>query len=252
MAMLIFIDVSGRRVSEHSGYRVTLKFGQLKWCCYTADMAGAGLRERKKQQTRLRIRQAAMELFAARGFDAVPVAEIAEAAEVSEATIFNYFPTKEDLVYGGMEAFEESLVAAVRARPAGTTTVEAFRAAVLQRRGALADPDPAGIAQLAVVARVIAASPALQAREHRIVDRTTQALAEIVARERRARAGDVRPWVIANALMGVNRAMTRTIQADAIAGRSPAAIARHALAEGRRGFRVLQHGLGDGGEPAHR
>ena len=209
---------------------------------------GAGLRERKKERTRLRIRQVAFELFASRGFDAVPVAEIAQNAEVSEATVFNYFPTKEDLVYGAMEAFEERLVQAVRSRPAGTTTYEAFRDVVLRRRGALADPDPAAMAQLATVARVIAGSPTLQAREQRIVDQTTRSLAEIIAEERHARVGDVRPWVIANALMGVNRAMTRTIQADAIAGRSAAAIARHVLAEGRRAFEVLHEGLDDSGQ----
>jgi hypothetical protein len=144
-----------------------------------------------------------------------------------------------------MEAFEDSLVQAVRTRPAGTTASEAFRDFVLQRRGALADPDPTAMARLATVGRLIAGSSTLQAREHLIVDRTTRALAEIIADERHASAGDVRPWVIANALIGVNQAMTRTIQADAMAGRSAAATARHALAEGRRAFEVLSRGIGD-------
>src|SRR5215213_6842530 len=98
-----------------------------------------GLRERKKQQTRQRIQEGAIELFAARGFDKVPVAEIARAADVSEATVFNYFPTKEDLVYEGMEAFENALIDAVRDRPDGTSVLSAYRDFVLQPRGALAD-----------------------------------------------------------------------------------------------------------------
>lgn len=57
-----------------------------------------GLRERKKQRTRELIAETARRLFSARGFDRVTVAEIARAAEVSEQTVFNYFPTKEDLV----------------------------------------------------------------------------------------------------------------------------------------------------------
>ena len=48
-----------------------------------------------------------MRLFLERGFDQVSVAEVARAADVSEATVFNYFPTKEDLVYERMDAFEQ-------------------------------------------------------------------------------------------------------------------------------------------------
>ena len=78
-----------------------------------------GLRERKKQQTRELIAGTARELFAERGFDAVTVAEIARAADVAEATVFNYFPTKEDLFYSRLEAFEEELLEAVRRARAG-------------------------------------------------------------------------------------------------------------------------------------
>jgi AcrR family transcriptional regulator len=202
-----------------------------------------GLRERKKQQTRRRIIDTALELFAERGFDGVPVAEIARAAEVSEATVFNYFPTKENLVYDGMEAFEQLLLEAVRDRPAGTTVLGAFRDYVLQPRAALATDDPAMIERIATAARIIADSAALQTREQQIVDRSTHALAEIVAKERGAGRQDIRPWVIANALMGINRAMTRATHQYAKEGRSGRAIARTVLAQGRRAFDTLENGL---------
>src|SRR5919198_2957348 len=92
-----------------------------------------GLRERKKQQTRSAIAAAAMELFGERGFDAVSVAEVARAADVSVATVFNYFPTKEDLVYDRMEAFEEALLAAIRERAAGESVLAAFGRFILER-----------------------------------------------------------------------------------------------------------------------
>ena len=99
---------------------VTINLGLLNLFGYDFAVADAiGLRERKKQQTRQQIYEAARKLFETRGFDRVSVAEVARAADVSEVTVFNYFPTKEDLLYGGMEFFEEQLIEAVRIRPKG-------------------------------------------------------------------------------------------------------------------------------------
>src|SRR5207244_2056039 len=81
----------------------------------------------KKQQTRQAIFDSARRLFAGRRFEDVTVAEIARAANVSEVTVFNYFPTKEDLFYGGMQFFEEDLLEAVRTRPRGESTIQALR-----------------------------------------------------------------------------------------------------------------------------
>ena len=58
-----------------------------------------------------------MGLFAVRGFDAVTVAEVAQAAEVSVTTVFNYFPTKEDLFYDRQDEVIEHLSRVVSARP---------------------------------------------------------------------------------------------------------------------------------------
>ena len=87
---------------------------------------GLGLRERKKQQTRQLIADTARRLFAERGFDAVTVAEIARAAEVAEKTVFNYFPTKEDLFYRRLEGFEDELLDAIRQREPGESVLAAL------------------------------------------------------------------------------------------------------------------------------
>src|SRR6266536_6662243 len=93
----------------------------------SAESPQVGLRERKKQQTRELIAQTARRLFAERGFERVTVAEVARAADVSEQTVFNHFPTKEDLVYWRLGSFEEEMLATIRERPAGEPVLAAFR-----------------------------------------------------------------------------------------------------------------------------
>ena len=132
---------------------------------------GPGLRERKKQETRSLIADAAGRLFAERGFDAVTVAEIAREANVSEATVFNYFPAKEDLFYSRLEAFEEELLEAIRQRQPGESVLAAFRGFLLKQRGVLAKKATEGhdeaTKQVRTITRVITESPALLAREGR-------------------------------------------------------------------------------------
>jgi AcrR family transcriptional regulator len=86
-----------------------------------------GLRETKKAETRREIADTAMRLFVQRGFDHVTVAEVAAAARVSEKTVFNYFPTKEDLFFDEVPEREAALVAAIRDRSPGESIVAALR-----------------------------------------------------------------------------------------------------------------------------
>src|SRR5437899_2562821 len=111
-----------------------------------------GLRERKKQQTRLQIAETARRLFPERGFDAVTVADVAREADVSAGTVFNYFPSKEDLFYSGMDVFEERLIHAVRDRPDGESVLAAFRRVVLDGIPQLARNDTAEL--IAEAARI--------------------------------------------------------------------------------------------------
>ncbi|GAB3445416.1 TetR family transcriptional regulator [Actinophytocola sediminis] len=169
------------------------------------------------------------------------MSEVALEAEVSEATVFNYFATKEDLVYDGMADFADGLVEALRTRPAEESLLAAFRAYVLRPHG-LAEGDQV-VARIAQGARIVADSPTLRARERQEFDRATRALAELIATENGTRANDVEPWVIANALMGVNRVLTELVHRQALAGHSGKRIARDVLAQGRRALDVLEEGL---------
>src|ERR1700745_973601 len=102
-----------------------------------------GLRELKKEQTRQLIADTAWRLFADRGFDQVTVAEIAREAQVAEATVFNYFRTKEDLFYSRFEAFSARPAHALRDRDIGEPALAAFRRALLEEGGLLGQVEAA-------------------------------------------------------------------------------------------------------------
>ena len=139
-----------------------------------------GLRERKKQQTRQQIAEAARRLFGQRGFEHVTVAEIARAADVSTQTVFNYFPTKEDLVYWRLESFEDELLTTLRERAPGETVLAAFGRFVRAPRGMLGDYDAAAQERLAALTRMIVASPSLLAREQQAAERQDELAASDV------------------------------------------------------------------------
>jgi AcrR family transcriptional regulator len=203
-----------------------------------------GLRELKKQRTRQLIADTAWRLFAERGFDQVPVAQIAKQAEVSDATVFNYFQTKEDLVFHRMEAFEQELLDAIRDRDPDESIVKAFGRFVLKPRGFLASNDPGATDGMRAAARVITGSPALLAREREILESYTNTLASFIADEQGMAAEDVEPWVIANALVGLHRALIGYAHRQALAGVENPRIARNLRNHGKRALAILEQGLG--------
>ena len=86
-----------------------------------------GLRETKKLATRQQIAEVAMRLFVERGFDRVTVAEVAAEAGVSEKTVFNYFPTKEDLFFDEVPERARRIAEAIRSRPDGESIIATLR-----------------------------------------------------------------------------------------------------------------------------
>src|SRR4051812_37350957 len=92
----------------------------------------AGLRERKKQQTREAIVREALRLFRKQGFEATTIADIAEAAEISPRTFFSYFDTKEAVVFHDFDELRERLSSHLDERPDGSTTFDALRAWVVE------------------------------------------------------------------------------------------------------------------------
>jgi AcrR family transcriptional regulator len=208
------------------------------------DVPSLGLRERKKQQTRQLIAETARRLFAERSFEAVTVAEIARAAEVSEQTVFNYFATKEDLVYWQLGAFEEELLSTIRQRPTGESALAAFRRFLLGQRGLLGRVDEAARRQLGAITRVIAESPALRAREQQILAGYTASLARLLAEETGAPADDMEAAVAATAMMGVHRGVIEYARERVLAGERHTGLAREIRTRVDRGCGLLEQGLG--------
>jgi AcrR family transcriptional regulator len=211
-----------------------------------------GLRERKKQRTRQLIADTARRLFAERGFEAVPVSEIAREAEVSEATVFNYFPTKEDLFYHGLEAFEEELLANIGDRAPGESVISAFGRFVTVPRGLLAARDPEQVEHLAAITRTITESPALLAREQQIYAKYTHALAQLLASETGASPGDLEPWVVARTLVGLHQGLVDYSRREIIGGARNPTLARRVRRQAERALELLANGLAGYGTRAER
>ncbi len=196
-----------------------------------------GLRQRKKQQTRELIAEMARRRFAEDGFERVTVAEIAREAQVSEKTVFNYFPTKEDLVYWRLESFEQELLGTIRERGEGESVLDAFGRFVRAPRGMLGEVDEETREQLAALTRTIAASPALLARERQIFEGYTRSLAELIPGE------GIEPWVTASALMGVHRALVDFARRRVLEGARHPELADEIRVEADRALALLERGL---------
>jgi AcrR family transcriptional regulator len=195
----------------------------------------AGLRERKKEQTRQRIAAVALRLFAERGFDAVTVNEIAEAAEVAKATLFSYFPTKESLVLHG--AGGDDLAGITARRPPGQTFLEALRAHY--RALAAVQVPAAELGALVTRVRVIWDSPALQGAANALLYQQRQELARVLAGEYGETAAGLMAAQVAASVLTLQESYFRSL-ADGASAQD----AQRALAKGvELAFDLLEHGL---------
>jgi AcrR family transcriptional regulator len=194
------------------------------------------------------ISDTAWRLFTDRGFDQVSVAEVAREARVAEATVYNYFRTKEDLFYWRLEAFGTRLAEAVSNRPPGESAVAAFRRALLANGGLLAQAeagDPQALDRLRTVNQVITASPALLAREQQALNRAEITLADLLAADIGAPQGDLCPRVAANALIGVHRALLDYVRHRVQSDEVPADLAAEVRKLTTEGVELLAKGLRD-------
>jgi AcrR family transcriptional regulator len=196
-----------------------------------------GLRELKKLHTRQEIADRAMQLFARRGFDHVTVAEVAEAANVSEKTVYNYFPTKEDLFFDEVPEREAALVAAITGRRKGESILQALRRLQATECPRLCSPG------FATFARIIEESTALKAKELEVMSRFVQVLTETLQAELALDERDAR--LAAGLLVSVHRQLFRAARKQALAGKHGPTATRRLRADLDRAYHLLEHGLGE-------
>jgi AcrR family transcriptional regulator len=180
-----------------------------------------GLRERKKVATRLALHRAALELVTDRGLDAVTVDDIAERADVSPRTFFNYFPSKVDAVIGMDPDEPDRLVEAFTARPATESPVQALHEVQRERAVAMA-ADP-GLWQLRL--QVIGTHPVLVQRLMSAFAESERLLAEAVAERTGTRvADDVYPTLLASVQACVLRTALHRWHASGFSASPPALV----------------------------
>lgn len=183
-------------------------------------------RASRKRRTRTRIADAAMRLFREHGFDKVTVAQVAATADVSEKTVYNYFPTKAGLFFDEGDDLLAELLHAVGTRATGESALTAVRGFVAGMPEWAADRRPARPGKL--FRDLIADSPALQAHRRWMFARYETELAALPVEQTRSPPGAVEPFVVAVALVGVLRAAFEVRGGDA-----------------DRSLDLLAHGLGD-------
>ncbi|MBL1067411.1 TetR/AcrR family transcriptional regulator [Streptomyces sp. 7-21] len=202
-----------------------------------------GLRERKKRRTREAISRAAFALFRESGFDAVAVADIAAAAEVSKPTVFAYFPTKEDLVLRRFLSDELGPAQAVRDRPDGLSPLAALRQSFLDRLAArepltgLSDaPDAVTFHELLYTTPSVMARLTVYMRDQE----------RLLAGELRA-AGqapdDLAAWLLASQVFGIQRVLSEHNAQQIRAGRSAESVYPEAVERARTAYDLIEKGL---------
>jgi AcrR family transcriptional regulator len=169
----------------------------------THDADQPGLRERKKARTRASIREHALRLFREQGYAATRVEQIAEAAEVSPATFYRYFPTKEDVVL--QDDFDVITLEALEAQPPGLSPLTAVRAAVAAVRAGLTQEERERFQQATELTMAV---PEIRARALDEFARSIDVMASVLAKRSGRNPDDVAVRALAGATFGVILATT--------------------------------------------
>lgn len=166
------------------------------------------LRERKRQELRERLSALAFELCVQHGFDGVRIADIAAAANVSEKTVFNHFPTKEDLLLPGAESLERGLVAAVAQRDAAESLLTAARRYIFEAAERMA---ALPYARRKAFENLVRSAPSLRQRLRGVSLQVEDELTAVISKQTSASDDDPTPRLVAVAMGALLRLAYGTV-----------------------------------------
>ncbi|WP_165422815.1 TetR family transcriptional regulator [Ktedonosporobacter rubrisoli] len=202
-----------------------------------------GRRERKKQQTRQQIAAAALQLFLEQGFDQVTVAEVAEVADVSTNTVYNYFPTKEELFFGLHQPMEAHLAELLRQREPGEALISFVRRYLLSTLERLYTTTAEQDAARRRVIQVVQASPSLQAHSLQMTQSIEHEVAQALVGEMGAQADEIVPHLVAHLILTLHTKLFAEYDRRRLQGQSSAEIQAALSAMVNAGLALLEHGL---------
>lgn len=207
-----------------------------------------GLRERKKALMRQLISDTATLMFLERGFDEVRVSEIAEACDVSEKTVYNYFPTKESLLLDREEGSRIAISEALGPNAPAASPVDAIVGILKDELDELVRhfndaADFSTFPQIMQFNELIESTPALKAARADMTERFAQLAAGLMAARAGVDPSDPEPQIAADALVGLWRIFYRSIVKYSELGMSPEELRDHTLNDVCRAARLLDTGL---------
>jgi AcrR family transcriptional regulator len=211
--------------------------------------AGEGLRERKKRQMRQLISDTATMMFIERGFEGVRVAEVAAACQVSEKTVYNYFPTKESLVLDREEGMAEAIRRVLGPGGAPISPIDSALVLIADEVSQLygrPGEERGQALDLGMIHRfyeLFERTPSLRAAQGDMMERLIEVAAQAMASRAGVDPDDPEPQIAADALMGLWRVMYRATRRYSDGTRSPAEVRDQVLAEVRRAARLIDTGL---------
>jgi AcrR family transcriptional regulator len=205
-----------------------------------------GIRERKKRQTRDLISDTATRMFLAGGFDSVKVADIARECDVSEKTVYNYFPTKESLLLDREAEMADAITAAFGPQAVSPPIAAARDVLAAQLAGMLASLPSGrrGLRALRAFIDLLESTPSLRAARRELDARLVRAAAVAMAGRAGLDPDEPEVQIAAETILGLWRIQFAALRRHTAAGVSvDDGLSQLVTADVVRAARLIESGL---------